>query len=78
VEKWRCANIFLKYLEVFSSAELNLKKFHWIGYDYFQKNGFFVQALYRRIASYETISTTQKTDKKTSKVGGLFVASCLS
>jgi len=24
----------------------------------------------RRIASYETISTTQKADKKTSKVGG--------
>jgi len=45
VEKWRCANIFLKYLEVFASAELNLKIFHWIGYDYFQKSGFFVQAL---------------------------------
>ena len=31
----------------------------------------------RRIASYATVSTTQKTGKKTSKVGGLFVASCL-
>jgi hypothetical protein len=30
------------------------------------------------IASYVTVSTTQKTNKKTSKTGGLFVASCLS
>ncbi len=32
----------------------------------------------RRIAGYATISITQKTDKKTRKMGGLLVASCLS
>ncbi len=31
-----------------------------------------------RIASYATETTRLKTDKKTSKVGGLFVSSCLS
>ena len=32
----------------------------------------------RHIAGYVTISTTQKKDKKTCKMGGVFVASCLS
>ena len=31
-----------------------------------------------RIAGYVTETTRPKTDKKTSKVGGLFVSSCLS
>ena len=31
-----------------------------------------------RIASYVTVTTAAKTDKKASKMGGLFVASCLS
>ncbi len=40
----------------------------------------FVCLLYcinRRIASYVTVDTVKKTDKKASKMGGLFVASCL-
>jgi DNA-directed RNA polymerase specialized sigma24 family protein len=32
----------------------------------------------RRIASYVTVAATKKTDKKTSKMGGLFVASYLN
>jgi hypothetical protein len=31
-----------------------------------------------RIASYVTVTTAAKTDKKASKMGGLFVASCLT
>jgi hypothetical protein len=29
------------------------------------------------IAGYATVVATQKTDKKTSKIGGLFIAICL-
>ena len=42
---------------------------------------FFVCLLYcinKRIASYVTVDTVKKTDKKASKMGGLFVASCLT